>query len=415
VKRWRGVRGEGATLTSAQNHQPNQHGTATQPPPHPRTTVHGSPANPPLAPVQRGRDVRGEGAALTNITTSHSPFTGRTDLRLQTPSYKNSCPFVFIRGSKTSPAKSLQDRSQAAKPELQKFVPIRVHSWFKKHPPRRPCRTDLGLQSPTYKNSCPFVSIRGSKNIPREDPAGQISGCKPRPTKIRVHSCSFVVQKHPPRSPCRPDLGRETPPNKNSCPFVYIRGSKNTPREDPAGQISDWKPRATKIRVHSCSFVVQKTPPAKSLQNRSQAANPDLQKFVSIRVHSWFKNTRREDPSAQISGCKPRATNIRAHSCSFVVQKTSPAKTRQDRSLAGKPELQRGPPADSRPRLAPRHPTPDTARYPSTFRNVCNRPCSSNFDDVNSSSAATLSTLTCASTSCTCSSRRRRQISSTKN
>ena len=277
MQRWRGVRGEGATLTSAQNHQPNQHGTATQPPPHPRTTVRGSPANPPLAPVQRGRGVRGEGATLTNITTSHSPFTGRTDLRLQSPSYKNSCPFVFIRGSKTPPAKTLQDRSLAAKPELQKFVSIRVHSWFKKHPPRRPCRTILRLETPSYKNSCPFVFIRGSKNARREDPAGQISGWKARAAKIRAHSCSFVVQKHPRRRPFRADLGLESPSYKTSCPFVFIRGSK--------------------------------TPPAKTFQDRSQAGKPELQKFVSIRVHSWFKKHPPRRPCRTDLGLESRSYN----------------------------------------------------------------------------------------------------------
>ena len=175
----------------------------------------------------------------------------------------------FIRGSKRPAARTFQGRSRAGKPELQKFVSIRVHSWFKKRPPRRPCRTDLRLESPSCKNSCPFVFIRGSK-----------------------------------------------------------------------------------------------TSPAKTFQGRSRAGKPELQNFVPIRVHSWFKNTPREDLSGQISGWKARATKIRVHSCSFVVQKTSPAKTLQDRSRAGKPELQRGPPADSRPRLAPRHPTPDTRHRP---------------------------------------------------
>jgi len=198
---------------------------------------------------------------------------------------------------------------------------------------------------------------------------------------------------------------------------------KNTRREDPAGQISSCKARATKIRVHSCPFVVQKTPPAKTFQDRSQAGMPELQKFVVIR---GSKNIRSEVPAGQISSCKARATKIRAHSCSFVVQKHPPRRPcrtdlgLQSRSYNGDhPRTPvRGSPSDTRhppPTPDTRHPTPDTARYPSTFRNVCNRPCSSNFDDVNSSSAATLSTLTCASTSCTCSSRRRRQISSTKN
>ena len=222
MQRGRGVRGEGATLTSAQNHQPNQHGTATQPPPHPRTTVRGSPANPPLAPVQRGRGVRGEGATLTNITTSHSPFTGRTDLRLQSPSYKNSCPFVFIRGSKTPAAKTLQDRSLAAKPELQKFVSIRVHSWFKKHPPRRPFRTDLRLECPSYKNSWSFVV---QKTSAAKSLQGRSRTGKPELQKfvsIRVHSW---FKKHPPRRPCRTDLGLESRSYNGDHPRTPVRGS----------------------------------------------------------------------------------------------------------------------------------------------------------------------------------------------
>ena len=94
----------------------------------------------------------------------------------------------------------------------------------------------------TTPHSCPFVSIRGSKNTPREDLSGQISGWNARATKIRGHSW---FKKHPQRSPCRADLGLESPSYKNSCPFVFIRGSKNIPREDPAGQISGWKAGAT--------------------------------------------------------------------------------------------------------------------------------------------------------------------------
>jgi len=182
---------------------------------------------------------------------------GSTDLGLESPSYKNSPPFVSIRGSKTPAAKTRQGRSRAGKPELQKFVHIRVHSWF--------------------------------KNTRSEDPSAQIASWKARAAKIRAHSCPFVAQKHPQRRPCSTDLGLESTSCKNSCPFVSIRGSK--------------------------------TPAAKTQQDRSRAGKPELQKFVPIRVHSWFKNTRSEDPSAQISGWKARAEKIRTHSCPFVVQK----------------------------------------------------------------------------------------------
>ncbi|MFN9136329.1 MAG: hypothetical protein ACK5YE_10840, partial [Planctomyces sp.] len=102
---------------------------------------------------------------------------------------------------------------------------IRVHSWF--------------------------------KNTRSEDPAGQFSSWKAPATKIRVHSCSFVVQNNPQRSPFRADLGLESPSYRNSWPFVV---QNNTPRKVPAAQISRSKARATKIRVHSWPFVVQNNP-----------------------------------------------------------------------------------------------------------------------------------------------------------
>jgi hypothetical protein len=113
----------------------------------------------------------------------------------------------------------------------------------------------------------------------------QISGWKARATKIRDHSCPFVVQKtHPHEAPSEQISGskaRATVIRGHSCPFVV---QNNTTREVPSGQISGSKARATEIRVHSCPFVVQKTPLSKSIQNRSWARKPELQKFVAIRV-----------------------------------------------------------------------------------------------------------------------------------
>jgi hypothetical protein len=279
-------------------------------------------------------------------------YPGRTDLGLESPSYKNSCPFVSIRGSKTPAAKTLQDRSRAGKPELHEIrvhsrsfvvqydntrkatsgqisgwkaraTKIRAHSCpfvVQKHPQRRPCRTDLGLESPSCKNSCPFAFIRGSKSPAAKTLAGQISGWKARATKIRVHSRSFVVQKHPQRRPCRTDLGLESPSYKNSCPFAFIRGSIR--QHSQSHFRADLGLESPSYR-NSCPFVFirgSKSPAAKTLQDRSRAGKHELQKFVSIRVHSWFKTTRSGDPAEQISGWKARATKIRAHSCPFVVQ-----------------------------------------------------------------------------------------------
>jgi hypothetical protein len=147
--------------------------------------------------------------------TPRSPFT--TDLGLEGPSYMNSCLFVSIRGSKRPATKPLQDRSQAGRPTLQQVVPIRVHSWFKTPRSRSPSATDLGLEGPSYRKSCPFVSIRGSKR--------------------------------PSRSPFTTDLRLEGPRYMNSCPFVFIRGSKPHPAFHPQPQPSLHE--FVVIRVHS--------------------------------------------------------------------------------------------------------------------------------------------------------------------
>ena len=198
-------------------------------------------------------------------------YPGRTDLGLESPSYKNSCPFVSIRGSKTPAAKTLQDRSRAGKHELQKFVSIRVHSWYKTTTLAKTLQGRSRAGKPELQK---FVSIRVHSWFNTTTLAKTLQGRsragKPELHEIRVHSCPFVVQNDPQRRPCRTDLGLESTSYKNSCPFVSIRGSKR--------------------------------PSAKTLQDRSRAGKPELQKFVPIRVHSWFKNTRSEDPAGQISG-----------------------------------------------------------------------------------------------------------------
>ncbi|MFN9037209.1 MAG: hypothetical protein ACK5YO_12995, partial [Planctomyces sp.] len=79
------------------------------------------------------------------------------DLGLESPSYMNSCPFVSIRGSKRPAAETLQDRSRAGKPELQKFVFHSCPFVVKTTRSEEPAGADLGLESPSYVNSCPFV------------------------------------------------------------------------------------------------------------------------------------------------------------------------------------------------------------------------------------------------------------------
>ncbi len=90
-------------------------------------------------------------------------------------------------------------------------------------------------------------------NLQAASRTGQISGWKARATFIRVHSCSFVVQNHP-----------------HSCPFVV---------------------QNTCIRAHSYPFVVNSS------------------SFVSIRVHSWFKTPLHSCPFVVQNG--PRFVSIR--------------------------------------------------------------------------------------------------------
>jgi|GEM_PF-4237342 len=213
--------------------------------------------------------------------------------------------FVLIRVHswfKTTPhARSLQHRTRARRPERQKFVLIRGHSWFKTTPHARSPQHRSRARKPELQK---FVSIRGHswfKTTRSEDLSGQISGWKARATGIRVHSWFKTTSTQGPRST---DLGLESPSYKNSCPFVSIRGSKQ--------------------------------PAAKTFQGRSRAGKPELQEFVSIR---GSKQQPRKVPAGQISGWKARATKIRAHSCPFVVQNNTLVKSPQHRSRAGKHEL----------------------------------------------------------------------------
>jgi hypothetical protein len=83
-------------------------------------------------------------------------------------------------------------------------VLIRVHSWFKYPPPPTPRKTPAQAHStnqvPSQKNSCSFVSIRGS-NPPTTNPSKNpdtttLNEPNSNPKKIRVHSWF----KYPPPS-----------------------------------------------------------------------------------------------------------------------------------------------------------------------------------------------------------------------
>ena len=180
----------------------------------------------------------------------------------------------------------------------------------------------MSAQHPPKNGDGRFVQTVVSPGSNHAQPAARISeGC------TAGRSRADFEPKH--------ELRKTTP---HSCPFVPIRGSNNTPREAPSRQISGWKARAAFIRADSCSFVVQKTPLAKPLQDKSPAGKPDLHSFVSIRVHSWFKT-----PLAKPLRDKSRAGKHELHS--FVPIrvhswfKTPLAKPLRDKSRAGKPDL----------------------------------------------------------------------------
>jgi hypothetical protein len=201
----------------------------------------------------------------------------------------HSCSFVFIRGSKRPAAKPLQDRSRAGKPDLHKFVSIRVHSWFKTTPCVSPAATA-------------------------------------RAARIRGYSCSFVVQNHPPRSPFRTDLGLESPTYINSCPFVFIRGSKPPPAFHPQPQ-----PRCTNSWLF-VSIRGSKPPPAFHPQPQPRCTNSWL--FVSIR---GSKLQPCVSPAATA-----RAARIRGYSCPFVVQ-NHPLRFTRSHSRAARCHIFRSP------------------------------------------------------------------------
>ncbi len=157
-------------------------------------------------------------------------------------------------------------------PALHEFVPIRVHSWFKT-PPLRFTRSHC----PHCMNSCPFVFIRGSKRPPCVSPAATA-----RAARIRGYSCPFVVQKHTLAFDPQPH-----PRCTNSWLFVSIRGSKPSPAFDPQPH-----PRC----INSCPFVfIRGSKPPAAFHPQPQ---PALHEFVPIRIHSWFKTTRCVSPAA---------------------------------------------------------------------------------------------------------------------
>jgi len=198
---------------------------------------------------------------------------------------------------------------------------IRVQSWFKSHPPRSPFRADLGLESPSYFYSCPFVFIRGSKHPSRSafrTDLRLVSSSYIYSWFIRVHSwfkkrflaiirenpCSSVAKKTPvaphPRTPVRGSPDEHTP---------RVTASRESQRSQTTSTDS----------VTSVASVVQKTFLAKT-RRKTQAAAVGGSASTStstpyIRVHSWFKTPLAKSLQGRSRAGKPKLLLFVFHSC----------------------------------------------------------------------------------------------------
>ncbi len=180
---------------------------------------------------------------------------------------------------------------------------IRVHSWFKSphhQPLEKPQHKHTQpIKSHPPKNSCSFVSIRGSPphhHPPKTPGTTTLNQSNSNPQKIRVHSW-FKYPTPPPTENPRHNHTQRTKfhPPKNSCPFVSIRGSNtptttHPPKTPGTTTLNQSNSNPKKIRAHLCPFVVQIPPttthrqtPGTTTLNQSNS-NPK-----KIRVHSWFK------------------------------------------------------------------------------------------------------------------------------
>ena len=142
--------------TSPHYHRPTRHSTATHPPPHPRTTVRGSPANPPLAPVKRGRGVGGEGAKHLNTQPLAQPATALQLTRRLTRGLPSAARPTTATG-KSNPAAGSQRRSdarvRAGTPRPSRFGTSRRFSPHSLQPTTSPAPSHSPLDLPHNHNT----------------------------------------------------------------------------------------------------------------------------------------------------------------------------------------------------------------------------------------------------------------------
>jgi len=153
---------------------------------------------------------------LPAAASSRQPVTQRADLGLESPSYIHSCPFVSIRGSK-SPLGFL--RVFAASRETNR---PQTPSAQRQASGSQSQRAELGLESPSYIDSCPFVV----QNPPWVSFAASRETNSPQTPSAQRQASGSQSR--------RADLGLEGPSYIHSCPFVSIRGSNPTPHSYPS-------------------------------------------------------------------------------------------------------------------------------------------------------------------------------------
>jgi hypothetical protein len=220
----------------------------------------------------------------------HSWFKSPHHQPLEKPQHKHTQPIKFQPQKNSCP-----------------FVVQIPHTTTHRETPAQPHSTN---QVPSPKNSCSFVSIRGSNThtTTRRKPPTQPHSTNqiPSPKKlvlIRVHSWF----KYPTPPPTENPRHNHTQPIKfqpqkirvHSCPFVVQIPHTTNPSKNPStSTLNQSSPIPQKIRAHSCPFVVQippnflplSTPPPLIFETRFRRLGPRrLQSRQFVCTALWYR------------------------------------------------------------------------------------------------------------------------------
>jgi hypothetical protein len=166
-------------------------------------------------------------------------------------------------------------------------VSIRVHSWFKSRL----------LETGDRGHCCRFGS--------REDAKENAGCCRGRVVE-HEHEHVFVFIRGSNHVSLRLSVKIRVHPWRRKHPWHRTRGLPSAARQPNTERQTYAIPFAASRETIS----LQNYPSADTQQHRSWAGKPELQKFVSIRVHSWFKTTTNIPPAI-----------IRENPCSSVAPK----------------------------------------------------------------------------------------------